>query len=375
MSRNPTVVLAVAITAACAVLAVAEQRLLLNSTGMYPRAVQLSDGTIVASVVTFVGNQGIGRILASTDGGASFVVLGGVTDPAGTTGLCCATLYELQAPIGTLKAGTLLWAGSFGQAVPRMSIRAWSSTDGGKSWSFLSEIVNTTSTRGLWEPEFSLTSTSGVLVCTFSDETQFPLHSQVLTRRTSKDGVNWSSSSNIVASADPMLRPGMANVRLLAPSLYIMSYEVCGTGVPAVECGVHLRTSSDGLNWGDPNDMGTFVKDGSGGYFLHTPVITSYGPFVPDGVRPLFLTAQMYMTANGEVAPRSGGMILSSQNGVDGPFEVLNAPVFLYVNVSSYCPNYSPALIVLSDERTIFEISTDYGPAQICEPWVGSGQL
>ena len=97
----------------------------------------------------------------------------------GADGLCCSTLYELPVRVGSIDAGDLLWAASFSQQSPPMSIRAWLSRDGGLSWAFLSTIVKETADtpRGLWEPEFAVDLT-GKLQCFFSDETQ-PGHSQV----------------------------------------------------------------------------------------------------------------------------------------------------------------------------------------------------
>ena len=194
------------------------QQLLLNGTGLYPRAVNTVDGTVIVSVVTFDSSgDGIGLFLASKDSGKTFSVLSNVTDPVGKTGLCCATLFVLPVAIGQLPAGTLLWAASFGQQTHTMSIRAWASVDFGASWKFLATITSTTTALGLWEPEFAVDVTGTQLVCFFSDETQAPAHSQVLARSLSKDGVHWSPKVNVVAAENPLLRPGMANVRWVAP--------------------------------------------------------------------------------------------------------------------------------------------------------------
>jgi len=112
-------------------------QLLRNDTGLYPRAVRLeyngaANGRILASVVTFVSNaDGIGAIYESTNGGASFAQVGTVADPlaADGKGLCCATLYELPRQVGSMPAGTLLWAASVGADARPMALRIWRSHD------------------------------------------------------------------------------------------------------------------------------------------------------------------------------------------------------------------------------------------------------
>lgn len=140
-------------------------QLLLNDTGLYPRLIRLAsndaaNGRILASVVSFSGNNGMGLIYESNDGGISFRRVGVIADPeaAGGQGLCCATLYELPRAVGSLAAGTLLWAASVGQdeSNRRMALRIWTSTDQGRRWDYLSSCAEETSNRGLWEPEFSV---------------------------------------------------------------------------------------------------------------------------------------------------------------------------------------------------------------------------
>ncbi|MEU9065177.1 sialidase family protein, partial [Streptomyces sp. NPDC048430] len=158
-----------------------------DGTGLYPRAVRLAhsgaaDGRVLASVVTFDGDNGIGAIHESTDGGTTFREVGRVADPesAAGQGLCCATLFELPRQVGALAPGTLLWASSAGQDEQdrRMALRIWRSSDVGRTWSYLSACAVASGTGGLWEPEFSIAA-DGALVCHYADETD-PAHSQKL---------------------------------------------------------------------------------------------------------------------------------------------------------------------------------------------------
>lgn len=158
-----------------------------SGTGLYPRAIRLehsgsANGRVLASVVTFNGNNGVGAIHESTDGGATFRQVGAVTDPesSGGQGLCCSTLFELPRQVGSLAPGTLLWSASSGadEQNRRMALRVWRSNDVGRTWSYLSTCATANGTGGLWEPEFSVAA-DGALVCHYADETD-PAHNQKL---------------------------------------------------------------------------------------------------------------------------------------------------------------------------------------------------
>jgi len=348
----------------CAPLTLAATGTLLsNQAAMYPRAILLqhnpnnaNNGMIMADVTQFnAGN--IGAIYLSNNNGTTFTQVGAVSDPDATGGLCCTVLFELPVQVGSIPAGTLLWAGSIGQnSNPRkMKINMWQSQDLGRTWKFVSSPAVAANTGGLWEPEFSVDATNQ-LVCHFSDETEQPHYSQLLQEVFSKDGITWSQRYPTVASTNSGHRPGMANVRQLSPSLWIMTYELCGTG-DRFDCAAHFRTATNGQNWGDPANLGTLIMDNYQRYFQHAPTIA----FSPN--RNLLVL---------------GGQILSGPNGVDmyngvtlfGTSGLLNngwtpyaKPIHFTKTFNDPCPNYSSALLFLNKGTKLFEVATDYnGP-------------
>lgn len=226
-----------------------------QTADMYPRAIMLqhsgaSNGDIIADATEFPPGSPVGGIYESTDDGASFTEVGQVADPTAAAGLCCTTLFEVPRQLGGLAPGTLLWAGTLGQAPAdrRMAIRVWKSTDTGRTWSYLSTAYQSPNSLGIWEPEFSVDA-AGQLVVDFSNETEQPAYSQFLDETASADGgLTWSAPAPVVQSTDPAYRPGMANVRRLPNGSYVMTYEVCGVG-GQYDCAVHLRTSADGWSW------------------------------------------------------------------------------------------------------------------------------
>ncbi|BDP43918.1 hypothetical protein DAETH_38870 (plasmid) [Deinococcus aetherius] len=356
----------------------ASGNLLRDGTALYPRLVRLAssgsaNGRVLASVVQPPenGQPGKGLIYESTSGGASFSQVGTVTDSLASGGLCCSTLYELPHAVGSLNAGTLLWAASVGQDATnrRMSLRVWKSTDVGRTWTYLSACVTATTTGGLWEPEFSIAS-DGALVCHYSDETD-GVHSQKLARVRSSDGVNWGNRSDTVASSLGSDRPGMAVVRKLPNGTYFMTYEICAASGQCT-CVVHSRTSPDGWNWGSATDLGIRPETPDGKYFKHAPT-TAWAPS-PSGNGRLLLVGQILYNKDGSVASGNGTTLLANTENGTGLWYELPAPVGVPGAYDNYCPNYSSALLPSADGKSVLEMATDYAGG-VCKASFASGSL
>ncbi|OKJ74762.1 RICIN domain-containing protein [Streptomyces sp. CB02460] len=351
-----------------------------SGTGLYPRAIRLehsgaANGRVLASVVSFNGNNGIGAIHESTDGGATFRQVGSVADPesSGGQGLCCSTLFELPRQVGSLAPGTLLWAASSGadEQNRRMALRVWRSNDVGRTWSYLSTCASANGTGGLWEPEFSVAA-DGALVCHYADETD-PAHSQKLAAARSYDGVTWQDRRNTVAGSWQPDRPGMPMVRRLPNGTYFMSYEICNPG-GQYQCVVHYRTSADGWNWGDPASLGYRPETVDGKYFRAAPTI-AWAPAPGGGANGrLLLIGQQLLNRDGTPAADSGRTILANTENGTGPWYEIEAPVKVAAPTATYCPNYSSPLLPSADGRTVLEIATDWD-GSVCRPYVATGPL
>ncbi|MFJ5775201.1 RICIN domain-containing protein [Streptomyces sp. NPDC093094] len=348
--------------------------------GMYPRAVRLAhngsaNGRVLASVVTFDGNNGIGAVHESTDSGATFREVGRVVDPesAAGQGLCCATLFELPRQIGALPAGTLLWASSAGQDEPnrRMALRIWRSNDVGRSWSYLSACAVAGGTGGLWEPEFSVAA-DGALVCHYSDETD-PAHSQKLVAARTYDGVHWQGHHDTVASTWAPDRPGMPVVRRLPNGTYFMGYEICNPG-GQYQCVVHYRTSADGWNWGNPASLGIRPETVDGKYLRAAPTV-AWAPSPGGGPNGrILLIGQRLLNRDGTPAADSGRTILANTENGSGPWYEIPSPVTVPAPEVNYCQNYSTPLLPSADGSRVLEIATDFD-GTVCRAWFGSGPL
>ncbi|MGC9405221.1 sialidase family protein [Streptomyces sp. DZ1-3] len=351
-----------------------------DGTGLYPRAVRLehngaADGRVLASVVTFDRDNGVGAIHESTDQGASFREVGRVVDPdsGAGQGLCCTTLFELPRQVGGLRAGTLLWASSAGQDEQnrRMALRIWRSDDVGRTWSYLSSCAVAGGTGGLWEPEFSVAA-DGALVCHWSDETD-PGHSQKLVAARSYDGVHWQDRHDTVASTLSTDRPGMPVVRRLPGGTYFMTFEICTPG-GQYQCVVHFRTSADGWDWGDPAFLGYRPETADGKYFRAAPTV-AWAPS-PDGAPNgrLLLIGQRLLNRDGTPAAGSGRTILANTENGSGPWYEIQAPVSVPAPEVNYCQNYSSPLLPSADGRRVLEIATDWD-GSVCRPYFATGAL
>ncbi|HYO52054.1 hypothetical protein [Archangium sp.] len=95
--------------------------------GAYPRLVRMekhptAKGALIGTFETW-GARGA-TFYRSDDDGQSWRHLSTVVDPT-LPRLCCSTLYELPQALGTLPAGTLLWATTAGEIDTGMNLRIW----------------------------------------------------------------------------------------------------------------------------------------------------------------------------------------------------------------------------------------------------------
>ena len=352
-----------------------DRQLLYDGGASYPRVIRLehngaANGRILASVGTTDGSA-LGIIMESTDGGATFEQVGSIADPDGANGrgMCCGTLFELPSPVADMPAGTLLWAGTFGYKVPEAQRhtkqRMWISRDLGRTWTFRSDIYTSPNQYNGWEPDFSVAA-DGQLVAHFSDESDKPNHDQKLVRVRSADGITWTDYTETVKNTDFFVRPGMAGVRKLADGTYFLVYEVCNLDEPM--CSIYFRTSADGWDYGDPLDLGTSVRTEDGKWVRHTPTIT----VSPTGA--IILVAEMLVNPDGSKADGNGKTLLVNENGGQGPWREIPAPVEVPSPDNHGCMNFSPALLASTDGTSVLEIATDVVDG-VCHAFYATGPV
>jgi frataxin-like iron-binding protein CyaY len=336
----------------------------------YPRLARLPNGNIVASAN--------GIIYRSTDGGKTFNYLSTVPTVSGSYQISETGLWMVPQNAGTLKAGTLLYSGTYSIVPPpnqTLVIEIYISTDGGQTWHYLSTPVQgaspvngTNAYNAVWEPEFEVDN-SGNLVMFWSDETD-PCCSQKIAQMDSSDGIFWGDQKNTVASNINADRPGMSVVSKLPNGHYFMSYEDCG---PAA-CTVFTRTSPDGWDFGVPSTIANAAVTATGQYFTHTPAnVWSPSPHDPYG--EILLIGQVLLESNGQVSAQNGNTIFVStvtSTGY-GPWFTLAPPVQTPDAFPNPCPNWSSALLPSLDGTSVLELASDYNNVGVCEPYFATG--
>lgn len=194
---------------------------------------------------------------------------------------CCPQLFVLPEDQGDLKAGTLVCAGV---AVPLedgaekiadagygglwdSSLDFYYSTDGGRSWEYLSTIAeggengrNIMGYDPVWEPFFVYHE--GNLICYYSDETD-PAHNQKLVYKITTDGgKTWGDAADVVSMSDSNARPGMPIVTQLENGKWMLVYETVNMTNP-IKTGIKI--ADDPYNW-NPTDAGTMLPGINGTY-------------------------------------------------------------------------------------------------------------
>jgi hypothetical protein len=329
----------------------------IEGSTLYPRLIRLRHAphSLKGTLLAKTGN----KLYRGTDEGRAFTYLASVGSADGSKERCCSTIYELPRKLGKLRAGTLLYSGSFFSGdVPAIEI--YTSTDEGAHWKYLSTPIKAGDKHhGLWEPEFA-TAKDGSLVMFFSDETD-ACCSQTLAQMRTRDGVDWSAKQDTVASSSQKDRPGMAIVTRLPDKTYFMSYEICG---PVTHCQVYFRHSSDGWNFGNPTDFGIKAVTAAGQYFAHAPA----NIFDPESGQ-ILLVGQVLYEADGSVSEQNGRLLFTRNvsNGT-GAWGTRPAPVAVPTAYDNYCPNYSSALMPVLGG--LLELASDYDDSHKCTSYV-----
>lgn len=344
------------------VAAVASAAVPIDGATLYPRVIAVRANTRLKGRLLLAT---LGGIRQSRDGGRTWTSLSAVPAPPGTTERCCGTIYELPARVGALPAGTLLYAATY-HLGPRTTIRVFGSDDGVDWWPHGEVAAGAGFGKGVWEPQFDLTA-DGALVVFWSDEGD-PCCGQKLRRARSTDGLTWRDAGDLVRGRAAADRPGMVTTARLPDGQYAMTYESCG---PA-RCGVYLRFSRDGWDYGDPLAPGRRVETVGGEHLEHAPTIAwSAWPDAPRGA--LFVVGQMVVGADGKVSPTNGRVILVNTAGGRGPWRTMPAPVPVPGAHDNYCPNYSSALLPVSG--ALLMVASAYDGAKRCRAYAARASI
>lgn len=329
---------------------------------MYPRIIQIkhhpeSKGNLLVTFEHYMNREPSFPIYRSTDNGETWTLLSEVEDTKNGWGMMYQPhLFELPQQVGEFPVGTIFCSGN---SIPKdksaTDLLVYVSRDGGKSWEFLSSIIkggraiypNKTETP-VWEPFLALDK-SGKLVAYYSDERyDYDKFDQLLAHKVSEDGgKTWGKDIFDVAVPDGKTRPGMAVTAKLPNGKYIMVFEIVGVeGIP-----VHFKISDDGINWGDPVDLGKRILNKEGYFLKSTPYViwTPYG-----GENGTILVSGMSVNMNGK---RVGNGYMINKNLGEGEWTYIKAPISYNTDEKGPPGGYSQTMITLdSSGREILQL-------------------
>lgn len=128
-----------------------------NESITYPRFVELTDGTIIATASL---NQGYFPIFESMDGGATWEYISDLRDQVNGFGMSAQpALTEITEPMAGYPAGTIFGTGnSWSREADATRIDLYASRDRARTWEFVSHVAQGTApntTNGahpIWEP-------------------------------------------------------------------------------------------------------------------------------------------------------------------------------------------------------------------------------
>jgi len=330
----------------------------------YPRVIQLKIGAGKGTLLATYGHRGNLPIYRSTDNGESWTLYSEVPQLRGQP-----CLYELPVKMGEFPAGTVMACGiGTSSADPdKHPLDVAVSRDGGKSWAYLSTIA--VGGNGRYDPAdraglsrdqdpifepYLFADPKNRLVAYFSDERDKKNgYSQLLDHVVSEDGgKSWGPLVYDLAVPDGLSRPGMPIVTRDGKGKFYMSYEMVSAPGYALEPrtnAVHFRTSSDGLNWGDPKEAGILVQDRWRQFPNGTPYIV-WSPWGgPDGT----LVISSRSVVRDDIGRIGNGMFIN-RNGGEGLWTLIETPINYEINNDGY----SQTMIPLGDGREILQLVT-----------------
>ena len=252
-----------------------ERILCTHGKGTYPRLARLSDGSILSSFTRREGNQRVLQVSKSTDNGRSFHDFAEVTRGVGDVD----NMFLLEvAPSVVLAA---FRNHDIGPGGPRhFRITVCGSSDGGRTWRFLSQAAEKGAPLGLWEP-FMRLGRRGEVQLTYSQE--FAHDNQNTMRVISYDqGKTWSKPE-CIEGAKERLRDGMNGIAETTDNgrnALVMVVETTRYGPFNIEAAISY---DDGATWQRRHEV--FVPPR--GHNAGSPQIASW----PDGsMAVIFMT-------------------------------------------------------------------------------------
>ncbi|MFT4259093.1 RICIN domain-containing protein [Microbacterium sp.] len=300
---------------------------------LYPRAITLQNGTMLASFEQYTNGTPVLPIFRSTDKGRTWTRISSVRDTVNGWGLRYQPqLFQLPSAIGNYPAGTIIAAGnSIPNDLSETKLDVYASTDGGYTWSFVSSIARggvalpNNGETPVWEPFFVFAN--GKLSAFYSDQRD-PAYGQKIVHQTTSDLTTWGAVVNDVTNSRYSDRPGMPVITKLPDGRYMMTYE--NGGAAEGYFSVYYKFSTDIESWGNKSTQVLRTTDGI------VPTGSPYVTWIPSGGPQGTIVVS---------ASSSSDLFLNTSGGAK------NTWTRVPIQVSA---GYSRSLTAMPDGRTVF---------------------
>ena len=270
-------------------------------------------------------------------------------------------LTETWRDSGPLAKGTLLLAANatgddaHGRLVAE-DLQLYASTDEGRHWRYRGSIVtgggnpSDKDNRGVWEPNVHILDDGRMVAYYSSEQHKAAGYNQLLAHKVSGDGgASWGAEHVDVAIGGGVERPGMAVVARLPDRRYVMTYE----NIDGPKNGqVFLKTSADGLDFGDPHDHGTPVATAAGGWPAACPTVF----WLPLGEDPAHGVLAVLAERAGGGADEGGRSLWWNADDGRGPWWRAPAPV--HKRTGNIHAGWTQALLVRKDGELLHVTSS-----------------
>lgn len=222
----------------------------------YPRAVRLANGAWLMVYTTF--RKGDPGYLANPRGGTCLVIDEGSAD--GRRWKQISTICDPGRDMDNgefiqLKNGEILLGARSVRWQESYRLPVFRSLDMGHTWRYLSCFDDNEGKpgelgkpdKGVYEPHFYLLddATLAVMYSTEKHVTEEPSYSQIVAEKISRDGGQTWGKEIWVSAGGAKDRPGMPVWTRMKNGKYVVVHENCGPQ----DCGIHSKTSDDGLHW------------------------------------------------------------------------------------------------------------------------------
>lgn len=309
---------------------------------LYPRVLTLKNsgsynGRLLATFEQYVSGTPTFPIYESTNGGASWTKISQVSDTVNGWGLRYQPfLYELPQQIGSMPAGTIL---CFGNSIPsdlsQTKLDVYKSTDHGVTWSFVSSIA----TGGRADPSGAYDPVWEPFALVYNNK--------LIVYYSDERDASHNQKLVHVTSTDGLSWSSVVNDIALGttkrPGMPVIAklgngnyiYTYEYGGAPEANFAVYYKISSNPENFGSASDPGTVLRTRDGVVPTSSPYVTWVSGTGDNGT----IVVSAYSSSD---------LYVNSENGASGNWTRISGPI---------AKGYSTVVEPLADNHSLLVMS------------------